>query len=83
MALTVDHLVRVASGHERAKLETQVPDQEEQGHAHRPPLGALVVDMGVGNRETGARQVRGSAELASNNHALDGPRGVPELAGSL
>ena len=37
----------------------------------------------IGNREAGARQVRASAELASNNHALDGPRGVPELAGGL
>ena len=43
-------------------------------------LGALVVDVEVGDREVGARLVGGSAEVASNNHALDGPFGVPEHA---
>ena len=37
-----------------------------------PPLGALVVDKDVGNREVGARLVGRPAELARNHHALDG-----------
>ena len=36
--------------------------------------------MNVGDREVGARFVGSSAELASNNHALDGPCSIPELA---
>ena len=61
------------------QLGTQVPDQDEQGHAHSPPLGAQVVDMDLGNRKARARKVRGSAELARNNHAFDG--GVPFFLG--
>ena len=43
-------------------------------------LGALVVDVDVGDREVGAQLVGCSAEVASNNRALDGPCRVPELA---
>ena len=39
--------------------------------------------MNIGDRETGARRVRHSAELASNNHAFDGPRRAPERARDL
>ena len=39
--------------------------------------------MNIGDREVGARRVRRLAELASNNHALGGPRGVPERARGL
>ena len=41
-------------------------------------LRALVVNVSVGDREVGARRVGGPAELASNNHALNGPRGIRE-----
>ena len=37
----------------------------------------------VGDREVGARRVRRSAELASDNHAFDGPRRVPVRARDL
>ena len=37
--------------------------------------------MDAGNRQVGARRVRDSADLASNNRALDGRRGMPERAG--
>ena len=90
MALTVEAtklkfalgaLVEVASKHHRTEFEAPVKLRSSNANAHGPPLGALVVNVDIGNREAGARQVRGSAELASNNHALDGPRGVPEHAG--
>ena len=50
---------------------------------HRPPFGALVVDVNVGDREVGARRVGCFAEFASDNHALDGTRGVLERARDL
>ena len=39
--------------------------------------------MNVGGREIGARQGGGSAKLVSDNHALDGPRGLPTREGDL
>ena len=39
--------------------------------------------MNVGGREIGARQGGGSATLVSDNHALDGPRGLPKRVGDL
>ena len=36
--------------------------------------------MDVGDREVGARLVGSSTKLASNNHALDSPGRIPELA---
>ena len=41
------------------------------------------MDLNVGNREVGARRVGDSAEFASDDHALHGPRGVPMCAGDL
>ena len=48
--------------------------------AHGRPLGALIVDVNIGDCEVGARLVGRPAELAGNHHALDGPRRVPERA---
>ena len=45
--------------------------------------GALVVDVDVGDREVGARRVGSPEKLASDHHALDGPRRVPERARDL
>ena len=73
-------LNEVSCKHNRTELEAQVTDEEQQRNAHRPPLGALVLDMDAGDREIGARRVGSSAEVACNNHTLDGPRGVPQLA---
>ena len=64
-------------------LRQQVADQEEQGNTDGSPLDALVVDVDVGHREAGARRVRVPAELAGNNHAVDGPREIPEREGDL
>ena len=60
-----------------------IAEEQQQGNADGPPLGALVVDVYIGDRETKARRVRQSAELASNIHALDGPRRAPERARDL
>ena len=78
--LALGTLIKVTSEHHCAELETQVTDQEEQGNTDGPPLGALVVVVNVGDREVGARLVGSSAEPASNNHALEGPCSIPELA---
>ena len=66
-------LVRVTGEHYCAELEAQVPNEEQQRDAHGPPLDTLVVDVDVGDCEIGARLGGSSAELASNNRALDGP----------
>ena len=60
-----------------------IAEEQQQRNADGPQLGPLVVDVNIGDRETGARRVRHSAELASNNHALDGPRRAPERARDL
>ena len=39
-----------------------------------------MVDVNAGDRMVGARRCRSPVELASNNHALDGPRRAPERA---
>ena len=54
-----------------SELKTHVADQEEQGNTDGPPLGTLVVDMDVGDREAVARLVGISTEIANNNHALN------------
>ena len=61
----------------------QIAEEQQQRNADEPPLGALVVDVNIGDRETRARRVRHSAELARNNHALDGPLRAPERARDL
>ena len=76
---TFGTLAEVTGEHNRTELEAQVTDEEQQRNAHRPPLDALAVDMDVGDRE-GKSTTDSSAEFASNNYALDGPRGVLELA---
>ena len=60
-----------------------IAEEQQQRNADGPSLGALVVDVNIGDRETRARRVRHSAELASNNHSLDGPRRAPERARDL
>ena len=74
------HLIEVAGEDDSEELRAQIADEQQQRDANRPPLGALVVDVDVGDREVGARRVRRPAELASNNHALDSPRRVPGRA---
>ena len=46
------------------QLHAQVADEQQQRNANRPPLGALAVDVNVGDREVRARCVRRPAELA-------------------
>ena len=46
----------------------------EQGNTDGPPLGAFVDDVNIGDREVRARPVGSSAEVASDNHALDSAR---------
>ena len=81
--LRARRLFRVASKDDRAELHAQVADEQQECDAHRPPLGGLVVDVNVGDREVGARGVGRPAELVSNINALEGPRGVPEREGNL
>ena len=71
---TFDTLVEIAS-QDSADLHAQVADEQQERDANGPPLGALVVDMNVGDCEIGARLVGRPAEVAGH-HALDGPRGV-------
>ena len=80
---TLSTLVDVASKNDSAQLHAKVADEQQKRDENRPPLGALDVDVNVGDREVGARRVRCPAELDSNNHALDGPRPVPERARDL
>ena len=76
-------LGEITGEHHHTELETQVSDQEEQGNTDGPPLGALVVDVDVRDSKVGARLVGCPAELASNHHVLNGPRGQPERARDL
>ena len=39
------------------KLQAQIADEQQQRNADGPPLGALVVNVDVGDREVGARRV--------------------------
>ena len=62
------------------KLQAQIADEGQQRNAELPPLGALVVNVDVGDREVGARRVGCPAEPASNHHVLKGLRGIPARA---
>ena len=77
-SFTFDSLVEVASKDDSAFLHAQVADEQHKRDSHRPPLGALVVDVNIGDCEIGARLVGRPAELTGSHHALDGPRRVPE-----
>ena len=70
-------LVEIADEDDSAKLQAQVADEQQECDAHRPPPGALVVDVNIGDCEIGARLVGRPAEFAGNHHALDGPCRVP------
>ena len=74
--LTFSTLVEVAGEHHSAEFEAQVPYELQQRDAHGLPSGEFVVDVNVGDREVGARLFGSSAELASNNHALDSLQGM-------
>ena len=76
---TLRTFIEVSCQDDSAEREAQLVDEEQQGDTNRSPLGATVVDMDVGNRETGARG--SSAEFASDNLALEGPQRVPVSAG--
>ena len=62
------------------KLQAQIADEQQQRNAELPPLGALVVNVDVGDREVGPRRVGRPAEPASDHHALKGSRGKPARA---
>ena len=57
LQLPFNGLVEVAGTHDCTELRAQVADQEMQGSTDGPPLGALVVDVDVGDREIRARRV--------------------------
>ena len=82
-SFTLSALIEITNEDDSAQLHTKVADEQQKREAIRQPFGALVVDVNAGDREEGARRVRRPAELASNNHALDGPRRVPERARDL
>ena len=65
---TFDSLVKIASEDDSAQLHAQVADEQQECGAHGPPLGALIVDVNIGD---------------CDHHALDGPRRVPERAGDV
>ena len=44
-----DGLVEITREHDRTELDSQVTDQEEHGNTDGSPLGALVVDVHVGD----------------------------------
>ena len=67
------------SSHRRAR-SSRARDTGRGCITDGPPLGGLVDDVNVGDREERARPVGSSAELASSNHALDSPRRIFELA---
>ena len=48
---TFDSFVEVAGKHNHTELEAQAADEQQKRDAHRPPLGALVVDVNVGDCE--------------------------------
>ena len=80
---TFNSLIEVAGEDDRAELHAQVADEQQECHAHGPPLGALIVDVNIGDGEKGARLVGRPADFDSNHHAFDVPRRVPERAGDL
>ena len=44
-ANTFNSLIEVAGEDDRAELHAQVADEQQECHAHGPPLGALIVDV--------------------------------------
>ena len=70
---TLGALIQVAGEDDSAQFHAQVSDKQQERDAHRPPLGAVVVDVNIGDCEIGARQVGRSAELAGTHHTLEGP----------
>ena len=65
--------VEIADEDNSAEIEAQVPNQEEQGNANGPLLGALVVHVNIDDCEVGARLVGRFAELASDHPAFNSP----------
>ena len=61
-SIALGALIKVAAKDDSAQLHAQVADEQQKRDANRPPLGALVVDVDVGDREVGARRVRRPAE---------------------
>ena len=76
-------LVEIASEDDSAELHAQVAEEQQECDSHGPPLGALIVDVNIGDCEIGARLVGRPAELAGNHRVLDGPRRVPERTSYL
>ena len=70
---TLSTLAEVAGKDDSAQLHAKVADKQQERDANRPPLGALVVDVNIGDGGIGARLVGRPAELAGNHHALDSP----------
>ena len=50
--------VEIASEDDSAKLRAQVADEQQERDPNRPPLGALVADVDVGDCEVGATTAR-------------------------
>ena len=73
-------LLKITRQLDSTKLQAQIADEQQQRNADGPPLGALVVNVDVGDREVGAPRVGRPAELASNHHALNGLREIPARA---
>ena len=44
-------IIQVAGEDDSEELHAQVADEQQQRDANRPPLGTLVVDVDVGDRE--------------------------------
>ena len=76
----LDFFVKITRQLDSTKLQAQIADEQQQRNADGPPLGALVVDVDVSDREVGARRVGRPAEPASNHHVLKGLRGIPARA---
>ena len=54
--------VKITGQDDCAQLHAQVADEQQQRDTNGPPLGALVVDVDIVDREVGARWVRRPAE---------------------
>ena len=65
--------VEITRQDDSTKLHAQIADEQQKRNTDGPPLGALVVNVDVGDREVGARRVGRPADRASNHHALNGP----------
>ena len=51
-------LVEIAREDDSVKLHAQVEDEQQECNAHRPPLGAHVVDVYIVDGEVGATTAR-------------------------